>query len=140
MAAGLRDRVTFEQGDVARVGAGEPFDLVTIFEALHDLSRPVEVLRGALSRLAPGGSLLVFDERTEDAFTGPALDNPTERFHYAVSTTICLPGGMADRPSAGTGTVIRASTVARYAREAGFSRMEVLPIEHEQFRGYRLRP
>jgi 2-polyprenyl-3-methyl-5-hydroxy-6-metoxy-1,4-benzoquinol methylase len=138
-AAGVADRVSFELGDVARAGSGEPFDLVTIFEALHDLSRPVDTLRGARSRLAPGGSVLVFDERTADAFTGMALDNPMERFFYAVSTTVCLPGGLVEQPSAATGTVIRASTVARYAHEAGFDRTEVLPIEHDSFRVYRLR-
>jgi hypothetical protein len=56
----------------------------------------------------------------------------------AVSTTVCLPGGLVEQPSAATGTVIRASTVARYAREAGFSTTEILPIEHDAFRAYRL--
>ncbi len=136
--AGVADRVSFEVDDVSRGSSTEPFDLVTIFEALHDLSRPVDALRGARSRLAPGGSVLVVDERTADAFTGLALDDPMERFFYAMSTTVCLPGGLVERPSAATGTVIRASTVARYAREAGFNKTEILPIEHDAFRAYRL--
>ncbi len=139
-AAGVSDRVTFERSDVARSASDDRFDLVTIFEALHDLSQPVAALRGALSRLAPGGSVLVFDERTAEAFTGPALDDPMERFLYGFSTTVCLPGGLVEEPSAATGTVMRPSTVERYAREAGFSRTEILPIEHEQFRAYRLHP
>src|ERR1700690_234623 len=53
--AGVGDRVSFELDDVARGGSGQPFDLVTVFEALHDLSRPVDALRGARSRLASGG-------------------------------------------------------------------------------------
>jgi hypothetical protein len=45
---------------------------------------------------------------------------------------------MADQPSAATGTVIRPDTVRRYATEAGFTTVEVLPIEHLFFRFYRL--
>jgi hypothetical protein len=47
---------------------------------------------------------------------------------------------MVDQPSVGTGTVSRASTMERYAREAGFSGVTVLPTEHAQFRFYRLDP
>jgi hypothetical protein len=51
-----------------------------------------------------------------------------------------LPTGMYEQPSAETGTVMRASTLERYATEAGFTRFEVLPIEHDAFRLYLLRP
>jgi hypothetical protein len=46
--------------------------------------------------------------------------------------------GMAERPSAGTGTVMRPATLRRYATEAGFSRVEILPIENDLWRFYRL--
>lgn len=45
---------------------------------------------------------------------------------------------MADGPSAGTGTVMRPATFRGYAKEAGFSAVEVLPIEHDLFRFYHL--
>jgi 2-polyprenyl-3-methyl-5-hydroxy-6-metoxy-1,4-benzoquinol methylase len=136
--ANLDDRVSFELGDAAGLVPGEPFDLVVIFEALHDMSRPVEALRTARQLLSPGGALIVVDERTADTFTGMALDNPIERFLYAVSTTVCLPNSLAEQPSAAVGTVIRASTVNRLAHDAGFASTEVLPIEHDMFRAYRL--
>jgi hypothetical protein len=47
---------------------------------------------------------------------------------------------MTDPDSAGTGTVIRPDKVRAYATEAGFSRVEVLPIEHDFWRFYRLAP
>jgi SAM-dependent methyltransferase len=136
--AGLADRVRFELGDAVELSAGEPFDLVVIFEALHDLSRPVEVLRSARGLLAAEGTVVVVDERTADSFTGMALDDPVERFLYAASTLICLPNSLADLPSVATGTVMRASTVDRFARDAGFTSIDVLPIEHDIFRMYRL--
>ncbi len=40
--------------------------------------------------------------------------------------------------SAGTGTVMRTPTFTSYARQAGFSDVRVLPIEHDFFRFYRL--
>lgn len=45
---------------------------------------------------------------------------------------------MIDADSAGTGAVIRPETVRRYAAEAGFAQVKVLPIEHESSRFHRL--
>jgi hypothetical protein len=45
---------------------------------------------------------------------------------------------MTEEPSASTGTVIRPSTMRRYAREAGFADAEILPIENDFWRFYRL--
>jgi hypothetical protein len=42
--------------------------------------------------------------------------------------------------AAGTGTVMRPDAVERYATEAGFSGFEVLPVEHDFYRFYRLTP
>ncbi len=52
----------------------------------------------------------------------------------------CLPQAMVFPDSAATGTVIKPSTLSGYAREAGFTKVEVLPIENDQFRFYRLTP
>ena len=60
-----------------------------------------------------------------------------ERLFYGFSTLCCLPAGMAEQPSAATGTVMRPDTLRRYALEAGFRNVEVLPIEHDLFRFYR---
>jgi len=47
--------------------------------------------------------------------------------------------GMIGEGAAGTGTVMRASTVEEYARSAVFSRFEVAPIENDFWRFYVLR-
>ena len=59
---------------------------------------------------------------------------------YGWSILHCLPVGMADSPSAGTGTVMRAGTLQKYAEDAGFRNVEILPIENFFFRFYRLNP
>ena len=134
--AGLSDRVTFHVHDAARPVASGPYDLVTIFEALHDMARPVEALRAVRGMLAPGGAVLVADERVAETFIAPG--DEVERFMYAASVLHCLPVGMAEQPSAGTGTVIRPDTMRRYAMEGGFSNVEILPIENDFWRFYRL--
>jgi hypothetical protein len=57
---------------------------------------------------------------------------------YGFSVLHCLPAGLADRPSAGTGAVMRPAILAQYAAEAGFRRVDVLPIENDFWRFYRL--
>jgi hypothetical protein len=89
-----------------------------------------------MKRLAgDSGAVLVVDERTEDAFTVPTTE--MERFFYSFSTLHCLAVSLQG-DGVGTGTVIRADTVRRYAHEAGFSAVDVLEVEHPQFRLYRL--
>jgi SAM-dependent methyltransferase len=135
---GLADRVRFSLADAANPGLDGRYDLVTIFEAVHDMSRPVEALRTAREVLAPDGTVLVADEKVAEDFTAPG--DEIERVMYGWSVLHCLPVGMAEQPSAATGTVMRPATMRRYAFEAGFSDVEVVPIEHDFWRFYRLRP
>jgi 2-polyprenyl-3-methyl-5-hydroxy-6-metoxy-1,4-benzoquinol methylase len=136
--AGLGDRVAMAVRDAGDPSLGGRYDLVTIFESLHDMSRPVDVLAKARSLLAPGGAVLVMDERVAETFAAPG--DQVERLMYGFSVLCCLPVGLADRPSAGTGTVMRPATLRRYAEDAGLPRVDVLPIEHDMFRFYLLRP
>ncbi len=85
---------------------------------------------------APQGVVIVGDERVADEFSAPG--DVIERFMYGWSALHCLPVGMVEQPAAGTGTVMRASTLRRYAGEAGYSGVEILPIEHDFWRFYRL--
>jgi SAM-dependent methyltransferase len=132
----VADRVTFAVRDAADPGLAHRYDLATIFEAVHDFSQPVAVLRAVRNLLAPGASLLVADERVAEQFTAPG--DPVERFMYGWSFLLCLPNGLADDPSAGTGAVMRPDMLRRYATEAGFGRVDVLPIEADFWRFYRL--
>jgi SAM-dependent methyltransferase len=134
--AGVADRVRFSVHDAGDPSLSGRYDLVAVFEAIHDMSRPVEALQTMLRLVADGGAVLVMDERVGERFTAPGDD--VERFMYGWSVLLCLPTGMAEQPSEGTGTVMRADTLRGYAARAGFGRVEVLPIEHDFFRFYRL--
>ncbi len=137
-AAGLTDRVCPRVHDASDAGLTGSYDLVTVFEALHDMNHPVDALRTARALLADGGCVVLADERVAEQFTAPG--DEIERFNYGWSVLHCLPVGMLDADSAGTGTVIRPDTVRAYATEAGFARVDVLPIEHDFWRFYRLTP
>lgn len=137
--AGLADRVGFQVRDAVAMAESGPYDLAIVVEAIHDMSRPVDVLRAIHRGLAPDGTLIVADERVGSAFTAPGDD--VERLMYGFSLLVCLPAAMDDQPSAATGTVMRPDTFRGYALEAGFRDVQVLDhIEHDTLRFYRASP
>jgi len=138
-AAGLADRVRIHQADIAITSADcGPYDLVTAFECLHDLPRPVLALAAMRRLTGPAGTVLVADMKAARQFTAPGDD--VERLLYGLSLLICLPDSMSTPGSAATGTVLRPGTVRDYAIRAGYSRIDTLPIEHDLWRFYHLRP
>jgi len=134
--AGVGDRVRFHAVDAATIDATA--DLAMAFECVHDMPNPVQVLGAARQALSDDGAMLVVDERVRERFDG--TPNQLESYFYGWSIFDCLPAGRAATPSAATGTVMRPDTLRGYAREAGFTRFEILPIEHDAFRLYLLRP
>lgn len=135
-AAGVADRVTFHQVDAA-AGVEGTYDVVAGFEFIHDLADPVNVLTTMRGAVAEDGYVLVMDEAVADAF-GQSSDD-VEKLMYGISLFVCLPDGMSQPSSAGTGTVMRPSTLQAYAETAGFSGVEVLPIETDLWRFYELK-
>jgi 2-polyprenyl-3-methyl-5-hydroxy-6-metoxy-1,4-benzoquinol methylase len=133
---GLTDRVTFQLRDAADPELSGTYDLAIAIECIHDMSRPVEALRAMRSIVCNDGAVLVVDERVGEEFKAPS--DETERLMYGFSVLHCLPVGMAEQPSAGTGTVMRPATLRHYATEAGFSGVEILPIDNELWRFYQL--
>lgn len=134
--AGVGDRVSFEVRDAADPGLRGSYDLVCLFDALHEIARPVEVLRTCRGLRAEGGDAIVMDAKVATVFRAPA--DEIERFQYATSVLHCLPACLAEQPSAGTGTVMRVGTVREYARAAGFADVRLLPAEDRFHRLYHL--
>jgi hypothetical protein len=130
--------VTFAVADAAELAGGDRYDLVTIFEALHDMSDPVGVLTAVHPLLAEGGAVYIADERAADAF-GPEAD-VIERLLYGFSVLHCLPATMAEQPRIANGTVLRAPTMRAWARQAGFADAADLGVEDPFWRHYRLDP
>jgi 2-polyprenyl-3-methyl-5-hydroxy-6-metoxy-1,4-benzoquinol methylase len=136
MTSGLVDRLNFVERNAADLDLAGQYELVTAFETVHDMADPVGALRAMRALMAPGGAVLIADERVAEEFSAPG--DELERFMYGWSALHCLPVGMVDPPAVGTGTVMRPATLRRYATEAGFNKVEILPIEHDFWRFYRL--
>lgn len=137
-AAGVHDRVTFSTVDGATLSdtrSGQ-YDVVMAYECVHDMPDPVGVLGAMRAMARDDGYVLVMDEHAAETFSTPG--DVVERLLYGFSILCCLPDGLSTPGGVGTGAVMRPSVLAGYAEAAGFSRLEVLPVEHDFFHFYRL--
>jgi SAM-dependent methyltransferase len=136
--AGVADRVRFRVVDAAELGAaGEGgYAAAFIFEALHDMARPVEALEAVRALLAADGVVIVADEKVAETFTAPG--DEVERLNFAFSWWHCLPASRAETPSVASGTALRPATVREWSEAAGFASLRVLPVDHLFWRFYRL--
>ncbi len=133
------DRVTFSEmrGEQLAEQGEDRYDAAFIFEALHDMPDPVGVLAALRRAVRADGVVVVMDEAVAETFSPPG--DEIERVMYGYSLFVCLPDSMSTPGSVATGTVMRQATLERYAREAGFSGVSVLPIEgFSAFRFYLL--
>jgi len=116
--AGVADRVEFQVAS-AQTFPGSGFDLVCIFDALHDMGDPVGAARHVREALAPDGVFLLVEP-----MAGEHLDDnvtPVGRIFYAASTTICTPAAQAQPGGYALGSQVPEATWAELLADAGFS-------------------
>jgi 2-polyprenyl-3-methyl-5-hydroxy-6-metoxy-1,4-benzoquinol methylase len=116
-------------------------DLVTTFDCIHDMTDPqgmMEVIRGALR---DDGCWLLVDIKALDTFAENAGRNPMAALMYGISVISCMSSGLSEPGGAGLGTLgLPPSRAEAMAREAGFTRFRVLPVEHAVNGFYEVRP
>ncbi|HJR24111.1 MAG TPA: methyltransferase domain-containing protein [Acidimicrobiales bacterium] len=117
--AGVADRVRFEVAS-AQDFPGQGYDLVCIFDALHDMGDPPGAARHIRSALADDGTWLLVEPMAGDRLEDNV--NPVGRIFYAASTCICTPGAQAQDGGCAFGAQVPEATWARVATEAGFGR------------------
>jgi 2-polyprenyl-3-methyl-5-hydroxy-6-metoxy-1,4-benzoquinol methylase len=131
----VAERIDFHLSTIEEAELEGPYDLVTAFECLHDLPYPIQALNRMRELAGQSGAVLV-----ADVAVGETLEENTNFFGhicYNFSVLHCLPQAMDFPHAAATGTVIKPSIVRRYAEKAGFTEVEILPIEGP-WRFYRL--
>ena len=133
---GVSDRVDFEVVDASSSYGDRTYDAIFFFECLHDLAHPVEALASARRALAPGGVVVVMDERVGE--TPPPPGDAIETFFATASVLWCLPQSRAVPNCQATGTVMRPEMLRTLAERAGYSAVDVLPVDHPFFRFYHL--
>jgi SAM-dependent methyltransferase len=116
--AGVSDQVTFEVATAGEAGEGT-FDLVTTFDALHDLGDPAGAARHVLDLLAADGSWMIVEpmagDRVEDNL------NPVGRAYYGFSTLLCTPASLSQGVGAAIGTQAGPAKVREIVVGAGFA-------------------
>lgn len=135
-AASVADRVRFHVADGDSLERHGPFDAVFAFECIHDMPRPVDVLRAMRQSVKDDGIVIIMDEAVGERFGDP--DAELDALMYGYSLFVCLPDGMSSQPSAATGTVMRPDTLRDYARAAGFDDIAILIESFGAFRFYDL--
>ncbi len=118
--AGLHERVRFEVV-TAKDLPFQAYDLVCMFDALHDMGDPVGAARRVRQALAPDGTLLLVEPNAGDALEQNL--NPVGRTYYGLSTVVCTPGSLAQDVGLGLGAQAGERRIAAVLREAGFGRV-----------------
>ena len=117
--AGVGDRVSFEVGTAQTFGGG-PYDLVMMFDCLHDMGDPLGAARRVREALAPDGTWLLVEpfaaDKVEDNF------NPVGRLYYSGSTFLCVPNGLSQPGGYALGAQAGEAPIRSLTAEAGFTR------------------
>jgi SAM-dependent methyltransferase len=117
--AGVADRVRFEVAS-AQDFPGTAYDLVCIFDALHDMGDPAGAARHIHDALAPDGTWLIVEPMAGDSLEDNV--NPVGRIFYSASTFICTPGAQSQLGGYALGAQVPDATWAAMAADAGFTR------------------
>ncbi|HEY6747277.1 MAG TPA: class I SAM-dependent methyltransferase [Mycobacteriales bacterium] len=118
--AGLPARLRFDLA-TAKDLPGHDYDLICLFDALHDMGDPLGAARHLRRALAPDGTLLLVEPHAGDALEQNL--NPVGRTYYGLSTVICTPGSLAQEVGLGLGAQAGEHRLAELLHEAGFSRV-----------------
>jgi SAM-dependent methyltransferase len=116
--AGVADRVTFQQGSAAEF-PGRGYDMVAMFDCLHDMGDPVGAGRHVKETLGPNGTWLIVEPFANDHLKDNL--NPVGRVYYGASTMICTPASLSQEVGLGLGAQAGEMKLRMVALDAGFT-------------------
>lgn len=116
--AGVSDRVSFEVAS-AKDYPGSDYDLVAMFDCLHDMGDPVGAARHVLDSLAPDGTWLVVEPFANDRLEDNL--NPVGRVFYSASTMVCTPASRDQEVGLALGAQAGEARLRDVITEGGFS-------------------
>ncbi len=117
--AGVADRVSFEVATAQTFG-GTGYDLVTTFDALHDMGDPLGAARRVREALADDGTWLLVEPNASDVVEENFT--PVGRLYYAGSTFLCVPNGLSQPGGYALGAQAGEAAIRDIATAAGFTR------------------
>jgi SAM-dependent methyltransferase len=128
------ENATFEVKDAATIDGTQQFDLVTVFDAIHDQAQPARVLEGIAASLKPGGVFLCVDI-AGSSNVEENLEHPLGPMLYSVSTFHCMTVSLA-LDGEGLGTMWGEQKANQMFRDAGFTDVETKKIPEDIFNVY----
>ena len=117
--AGVADRCTFEVAP-AKAFPGGGYELVAMFDCLHDMGDPVAAARHVRESLAPDGTFLLVEPAAADSVEGNL--NPVGRVFYAASTMICVPASLSQEVGMALGAQAGEARLREVVTTGGFTR------------------
>jgi SAM-dependent methyltransferase len=130
---GVRN-ATFLTQDLAVLNVADAFDVITVFDAVHDQVQPVRVLANIHRALRPGGTLLMADIKASSNLE-ENLEIPWAPMSYTVSTMHCMTVSLAGGGT-GLGNMWGRQLATSMLTDAGFKDIEVCEIETDPFNYY----
>lgn len=120
-AHGLADRVRFEPVPAKQI-AERDFDLITMFDCLHDMGDPRGCAKYMRKLLKPNGSWMIVEPIAADR-PGDNIASPVSRLYYNASTMICVPTSMAQEVGEALGAQAGEAKLTEVLTAAGFTRV-----------------
>ncbi len=117
--AGVADRVRFETA-AAPDSPGSDFDLVCMFDCLHDMGDPTGAATHVRQSVAGDGSWMIVEPFANDRLEDNL--NPVGRVFYSASTFICTPASRAQNGAACLGAQAGEARIGAVVRAGGFTR------------------
>ena len=117
--AGVDDRVSFEVSPAGGFG-GSGYDLVTMFDCLHDMGDPVGAARHVRQALAEDGTWMIVEPMAGDRIEDNL--NPVGRAYYGFSTLLCTPSSLSQDVGLALGTQAGPARINDVATAGGFTR------------------
>lgn len=116
--AGVADRVSFKQSSAAEY-PGRDYDMIAMFDCLHDMGDPVGAGQHVRETLAQNGTWLIVEPFAHDHLKDNL--NPVGRVFYGASTMICTPASLSQEVGLGLGAQAGELKLRKVALDAGFS-------------------
>lgn len=125
---------TFLARDVAELDVADAYDVITVFDAIHDQAHPTRVLQNIHRALRPGGTFLMVDIKASSQLEDN-IGAPLATYLYTVSTMHCMSVSLG-LGGAGLGTVWGRQLAETMLADAGFRDVAVREIELDAFNYY----
>jgi 2-polyprenyl-3-methyl-5-hydroxy-6-metoxy-1,4-benzoquinol methylase len=131
----------FHDVRVEPITASAPYDFITTFDCIHDMTHPTEMMATIRGALTSDGTWLLVDIKGRDTLAENLAKNPVAALMYGMSVMSCMSSGLSQPDGEGLGTLgLPASRAVAMATDAGFTQFRKVPIDHATNSFFEIRP